>query len=103
MDKDFEYWYQKLGLISMIVYFILSIQYYDVYKKMMFQVVSYADAVLFKWVKTYLIAFLVMLLLPIAFDILTYFSPDMNSYTRKLVVLSFILDCNVLYCNHRIF
>ena len=81
MDKDFEYWYQKLGLISMIVYFILSIQYYDVYKKMMFQVVSYADAVLFKWVKTYLIAFLVMLLLPIAFDILTYFSPDMNSYT----------------------
>lgn len=81
MDKDFEYWYQKLGLISMIVYFILSIQYYNVYKKMMFQVVSYADAVLFKWVKTYLIAFLVMLLLPIAFDILTYFSPDMNSYT----------------------
>ena len=81
MDKDFEYWYQKLGLISMIVYFILSIQYYNVYKKMMFQVVSYADAVLFKWIKTYLIAFLAMLLLPIAFDILTYFSPEMNSYT----------------------
>lgn len=80
MDKDFEYSYQKLGLISMIVYFILSIRYYNVYKKIMFQVVSYADAVLFRWIKTYLIAFLVMLLLPIAFDILIYFIPDMNSY-----------------------
>jgi purine-cytosine permease-like protein len=32
MDKDFEQWYQKLGLLSMIVYFILSIRYYNVYK-----------------------------------------------------------------------
>lgn len=79
-DKDFEYWYQKLGLISMIVYFILSIRYYNVYKKMMYQVVSYADSALFKWIKTYLIAFLVMLLLPIAFDITSYFFPEINSY-----------------------
>lgn len=80
MDKDFEDWYQKLGLISMIFYFVLSIRYYNVYKKLMFQVVSYADAVLFKWIKTYLIAFLVMLLLPIVFDIIGLFYPEIDSY-----------------------
>jgi AraC-like DNA-binding protein len=80
MDKDFDQWYQKLGLLSMIVYFILSIRYYNVYKKLMFQVVSYADSILFKWVKTYLMAFLVMLLLPVFFDILGFFYPEIKSY-----------------------
>lgn len=80
IDKDFEYWYQKLGLISMVTYFILSIRYYNVYKKLMFQVVSYADSILFKWVKTYLIAFLIMLLLPITFDIMGFLFPEMKSY-----------------------
>ncbi|MDI5886896.1 helix-turn-helix domain-containing protein [Flavobacterium yafengii] len=80
MDKDFDEWYQKLGLLSMIVYFILSIRYYNVYKKLMFQVVSYADSILFKWVKTYLMAFLVMLLLPVFFDIVGFFYPEIKSY-----------------------
>jgi AraC-like DNA-binding protein len=80
MDKDFDDWYQKLGLISMIVYFILSLRYYNVYKKLIFQVVSYADSILFKWINTYLIAFLVMLLLPIVFDIIGFLYPEMKSY-----------------------
>jgi AraC-like DNA-binding protein len=80
MDKDFEEWYQKLGLLSMVVYFILSIRYYNVYKRLMFQVVSYGDSVLFKWIQTYLIAFLVMLLLPLVFDGVEYFLPEMKSY-----------------------
>jgi AraC-like DNA-binding protein len=80
MDKDFEDWYQKLGLISMIVYFIFSIRYYNVYKKLMFQVVSYADSILFKWIKTYLIAFLAMIFLPIVFDVLGFIYPEIQSY-----------------------
>lgn len=80
MDKDFDALYQKLGLASMIVYFILSIRYYNVYKKLMFQVVSYADSILFKWIKTYLIAFLIMLVLPIIFDIIEFIYPEMKSY-----------------------
>lgn len=80
MDKDFDDWYQKLGLVSMLVYFVLSIRYYNVYKKLMFQVVSYADTILFKWIKTYLIAFLIMLLLPIFFDIIGIFYPEIKSY-----------------------
>jgi len=80
MDKDFDYWYQKLGLFSMIVYFVLSIRYYNVYKKLIYQVASNAESVLFRWIKTYLYAFLLMLLLPVVFDILTLFQPEMATY-----------------------
>ena len=51
MDKDFDFWYQKTGLVSMIIYFVMSIRYYNLYRKLMFQVVSYADSILFKWIK----------------------------------------------------
>lgn len=81
MDKDFDFWYQKLGLISMLIYFVLSLRYYNIYKKIIVQVVSYADSILFQWIKTYLIAFLIMLLLPIVFDCFVYFYPKLNSYT----------------------
>lgn len=80
VDKDFDTWYQKLGLVSMICYFIASLRFYNIYRKLIFQVVSFADAIVFKWVKTYLIAFLIMLLLPIAFDIVKIFYPNLQSY-----------------------
>lgn len=80
MDKDFDNWYQKMGLLSMVIYFIISIRYYNVYKKMIFQVVSYADTILFKWIKTYLIAFLSMLLLPIVFELIGLIFPELKSY-----------------------
>ena len=79
-DKDFDSWYQNAGLISMILYFILSLHYYNVYRKFIVQVVSYADTIVFKWIKTYLMAFLVMLLLPIVFEILKSVFPDLQSY-----------------------
>ena len=47
----------------------------------MVQVVSYADSVLFKWIKTYLYSFLIMLLLPLVFDFISIFYPELNSYT----------------------
>jgi AraC-like DNA-binding protein len=81
IDKDFENWYQKLGLASMVFYFVLCLRYYSIYKKVIFQVVSYADRILFKWIQTYLISFLLMLLLPIIFDGLACFYPDLKSYT----------------------
>ena len=80
MDKDFDDWYQKLGFVSMLVYFLMSLRYYNRYRKLMYQVVSYADAVLFRWIKTYLIAFLLMLLLPLAFEIAGFFFPELKSY-----------------------
>jgi len=81
MDKDFDYWYQKTGLLSMLFYFIITIRYYNRYRKFIFEVTSNAESVLFNWIKTYLYAFLLMLLLPFVFDIVTYFFPKMASYT----------------------
>ncbi len=81
MDKDFDNWYHNTGLISMAIYFTASIRYYNLYRKLMFQVVSYANSILFKWIKTYLYSFLVMLVLPIVFDIISIFYPELNSYT----------------------
>lgn len=81
MDKDFDSWYHHTGMLSMTIYFVASIRYYNLYRKLMFQVVSYADSVLFKWIKTYLYSFLVMLILPVVFNLITIFYPELNSYT----------------------
>ncbi|MDG2433820.1 helix-turn-helix transcriptional regulator [Flavobacterium sp.] len=81
MDKDFDSWYQKSGLLSMVIYFIISLRYYTIYKKVIFQVVSYADRILLRWIQNYLIAFLIMLLLPIFFDGMAYFYPHLKTYT----------------------
>jgi len=80
MDRDFDYWYQASGLLSMLIYFFISLRYYSLYKKLMVQVVSYADTVLFRWVKNFLLAFLLMQLLHIGFEIFSKIFPALNSY-----------------------
>jgi AraC-like DNA-binding protein len=72
-DIDFDFWYQSTGFFSMFFYFLLSLRYYNLYKKLMVQVVSYADVVLFRWVKNFLYAFLVMLLIRLIFFIAGFF------------------------------
>jgi len=71
-DKDFDLWYQLTGFISMVIYFLVSLRYYTLYKKLMLQVVSYAEVVLFKWIKNFLYAFLVMLLIRLLFFIASF-------------------------------
>lgn len=66
-DVSLDNWYQLLGVVSMLVYFLLSIRYYTFYKKVVFQTVSFADSLLFRWIKMYLIAFLLMQLLWLLF------------------------------------
>jgi len=61
-DREFDNWYQTLGYLSMAIYFGASIRYYDLYKQLMVQVVSYADAVQFKWVRNFLLAILSILI-----------------------------------------
>ncbi len=72
-DRDFDNWYQISGTISMLVYFLLSLRYYQLYRSMVVQVVSFADTLLFKWVKNFLTAFLIMILLNVVFSIASYF------------------------------
>jgi AraC-like DNA-binding protein len=66
-DPDFDRWYQVAGHLSMFIYLLLSLRYYQLYKKLMVQVVSYADRILFNWVRQFLYAFLVMLLIRVIF------------------------------------
>lgn len=76
-DRDFDDWYQLSGYVSMIVYFIASIRYYNLYKKLLVQVVSYADSVLFKWIRNFLIAFLIILIVRFILFIIS-FSVDLR-------------------------
>lgn len=80
MDKDFDQWYQISGQISMFFYFIISLKYYFNYKKLVVEVTSNANELIFAWIKNYLIAFLIMLLLPIVFDLTSLFFPELKSY-----------------------
>lgn len=72
-DRDFDAWYQYSGYISMVLYFFLSLRYYQLYKKLMLQVISYAELVLFRWVKNFLLAFLTMLIVRLLFHIASFF------------------------------
>ena len=80
MDKDFDGWYQYSGFISMLIYLIFSLKYYNKYRKFVVQITSNADAVLFSWIRKYLIAFLVMLLLKVFTEIFFAIFPEYTNY-----------------------
>jgi AraC-like DNA-binding protein len=80
VDRDFDYWYQASGTLSMLAYFSISLRYYNLYRKLMVHVLSYADTVLFQWVKNFLLAFLLMQLLHIGFEIFSKIFPFLHSY-----------------------
>ena len=72
-DPDFDTWYQVTGFISMLFYFLLSLRYYQMYKNLIVQLVSYAETVMFRWVRNFLLAFLIMLLVRLIFFVLGEF------------------------------
>lgn len=80
-DPDFDTWYQLAGFVSMLSYFLLSLRYYNVYKKLMVQVISYADVVMFRWIRNFLLAFLLMLLVRFGFYVAEMFLA--HSYTNS--------------------
>ncbi len=79
-DKNLDTWYQVAGFISMLIYFILSLRYYAIYKKVIYQTVSFADKLLFGWIKKYLIAFMLMQVLWLIFFL---FFPGWGSFKEK--------------------
>lgn len=66
-DKDLKTWYQLLGLASISYYLILSLKRYLSYKKLIFDVVSYADSILFRWIQNFLLAFLTLIIIRVIF------------------------------------
>ena len=79
-DKDFEPWYQVAGFISLIIYSLFSLRFYFRYKTISYQTVSFADSILFDWVKRFLIALLILLLLRGLFFII---NPEWDQFGRK--------------------
>ena len=65
IDRDFDLWYQYLSILSMLVYYALATKYYFIYKKLIVQITSNANNVMFKWLKHFLITILIMLILNI--------------------------------------
>lgn len=80
MDKDFDSWYQYSGFFSMLIYLVISLKYYFNYKKLIVQITSNADAVLFRWIRNYLFAFFGMILLKVFAEIFFTFFPKYTDY-----------------------
>ena len=72
-DPDFDTWYQISGFVSMIAYLFASLRYYNFYKKITFDEVSFADSLLFKWIRNFLIAFSAILIIRFGFFVFSLF------------------------------
>ncbi|MEL6143406.1 MAG: AraC family transcriptional regulator, partial [Bacteroidota bacterium] len=71
---------QNVGLLSMIIYAILSIRYYNSYRKLIFRELSFADTIQFKWINRYLLVFLLILVFRVA---LILFFPQWGEFGSK--------------------
>ncbi len=79
-DKDFSTWYQIAGLISLAYYLVESIKTYNRYRFVTYNSVSFADSVMFRWTKRFLVAFLMLIILRILFFVI---NPEWNEFGRK--------------------
>jgi AraC-like DNA-binding protein len=79
-DKDFSTWYQIGGLIALAYYLIQSLKTYHSYRIMTYNSVSFADSVMFKWAKHYLIAFLMLIVIRMLFFMV---NPEWDEFGKK--------------------
>lgn len=89
-DKDLAIWYQVAGLISMSLYLVLSLRYYANYKKLVFDTVSYAETILFQWIRNFMIAFLGILVLRVLLFILNPGWGEFGSQFWHYISFSFV-------------
>ena len=79
-DKDFSIWYQIIGLLSLTYYLIQSLKTYNEYKTITYNVVSFADSVMFRWAKRFLITFLLLIAIRIVFFVA---NPEWDEFGKK--------------------
>jgi AraC-like DNA-binding protein len=79
-DKDFSTWYQIAGFCSLAFYLFRSLQVYNTYKSMTYNLVSFADSVMFRWTQRFLIAFLLLIGIRFLFFIL---NPEAGAFGQK--------------------
>ncbi len=90
-DPDFDNWYTTAGLISLLIYLVLSIRYYLRYKQFILQQSSFADAIMFRWVRNFLVAFFIYFLLNFIVHIIPLFGVDMDYIDNWWYYLLFAL------------
>lgn len=76
-DKDLSNWYQATGLFSMVIYLILSLRFYGNYRQRIFETVSYADSIVFRWIANFASAFISILFLRLMFFVI---NPDWGQF-----------------------
>jgi AraC-like DNA-binding protein len=67
-DPDFDTWYQWLQKIATIIYLILSVRYYQQYKKYVDLETSFTDVASMRWLRNFLFAFGALTVLPLLLD-----------------------------------
>ena len=77
-DPDFDDWYILAGLISLLMYLVLCIRYYRRYKQFIVQEASFADSIMFRWVRNFLLAFLIYFLSNLIFHLVPLFGIDFD-------------------------
>lgn len=78
-DKDLASWYQISGLLVMIVYTVLAIRLFRRYRRRIYEELSYAETVAYRWVGHFLPALLTIMSLRI---FALVFLPEWGSFGR---------------------
>ncbi|RYY56840.1 MAG: helix-turn-helix domain-containing protein [Chitinophagaceae bacterium] len=89
-DPDFETWYQLTGVASMLCYLVASLRYYQLFRTFIVQVTSNADNFVFRWIRNFLLAFLVMLVIRIVFFVAGFFT-DLDYWSTWWYYLVFAI------------
>jgi len=79
-DKDLSFWYQMAGLISMLFYLFVSLRSYFSYRRLSLQEFSFADEIAYRWIKHFIMAFSLILVLRVLFFIL---NPEWGQFGSK--------------------
>jgi len=79
-DFDLSPWYQIAGLLSLTYYLIISLKTYYKYRIITYNVVSFADSVMFQWAKRFLMAFLLLIAIRVLFFV---FNPEWDEFGKK--------------------
>lgn len=72
-DPDFADWYTVLAMVSILTYLILSIRYYNQFKKYTSLATSFAEQASLKWLRNFLYSYSLLSILPVVRLILSNF------------------------------
>lgn len=89
-DKDLSNWYQIAGVLSLAIYLVLSLAKYSEYKKLVFETVSYADSILFTWLRNFLVVLAIVIMLRVLFFITNPEWGEFGSQFWYYLVFSFL-------------